>query len=73
MEILNRMKSDGRVPFKVFAQVNAYCLWGPYERGLVIYETRSEGALWLVEVFPSAKIQAELKAKAEQVLKQIAQ
>lgn len=67
------MKSDGRVPFKVFAQVNAYCLWGPYERGLVIYETRSEGALWLVEVFPSAKIQAELKAKAEQVLKQIAQ
>lgn len=70
-EILKRMKQDGRVPFKVFSQVNAYCLWGPFERGLVIYETRNEGALWLVDVLPSRKIQDELKQKVERVLQAI--
>jgi hypothetical protein len=71
-EIISRMKSDGKVPFKVFSQVNAYMLWGPYKRALVIYETRNEGRLWLVEVLPNNRVQAELQAKAESVLAQIA-
>lgn len=70
-EVLQRMKKEGRIPFKVFSQVNAYCLWGPYQRGLVIYETRSEGALWLVDVVPNRSVQDQLKTKAEQVLKVI--
>ena len=69
--ILNKMKGGDRVPFKVFSQVNAYMLWGPYERALVIYETRNEGLLWLVEVLPNNRVQAELQAKAEEVLKRI--
>lgn len=71
VEILHRMKSDGRVPFKVFSQVNAYMLWGPFKRALVIYETRNEGFLWLVEVLPNNRVQAELQAKVESVLAQI--
>lgn len=67
-EILNDIKKSGRVPYKVFCQVNSYMLWGMKKKALVIYETRNEGQLCLVEVLPSEKLQAELKAKAEKVL-----
>lgn len=70
-EILFRMKSERRVPYKVVSQVNAYCLWGGYKDGLVVYETRNEGLLWLVEVKPSDRIRGELQAKATSVLAQI--
>ena len=68
-EILANMITRGKVPYKVFSQVSAYCLWGGYVKGLVIYETRAEGRLWITEVFPGRRIQDELKQTAEEVLR----
>ena len=68
VDILNRLKSDGRVPFKVFSQVSAYMLWGSHKRAVVIYETRAEGALWFCECLPNKRVEGELKEKAEKVL-----
>ena len=71
VEHLEGLKAKGRVPFKVYAQMNAYMLWGKYERGICMYEERATGAQWLVEIYPSRKMQEDLKAKAERILSAI--
>lgn len=68
IEHLDSLKVKGRVPFKVYAQMNAYMLWGKYEQGICLYEERATGAQWLTEIHPSRKVQDELKAKAEKIL-----
>jgi len=61
------MQSRG-VPFRVYAQVQGYMLWGNYGRTFVIYESRATGLLWLVDVPADAKFQDELADKALEVL-----
>lgn len=70
-KILREMASRGRVPFKVYSQVNAYMLWGEYRDALVIYEARGDGALWVTHVTPNKDLQKELDSKVRDVLRQI--
>jgi len=66
---MEEMQHRGKLPFKVYAQVQSYIFWGRFRDGLVIYETRVEGEQSLVPVMPNRHVQEELRQKAEQVIK----
>ncbi len=69
VEALAQIKATGKVPFKVFSQMNAYLLWGKFdETAFAIYETRKEGEIWVLRVTANPRVQDELQQKAEQVL-----
>lgn len=65
---LEDIRTTNRVPNKVFWQVNAYMLWGRYPDCYVIYETRAEGEICIVEVRPNRRIQEEMREKAQKLL-----
>ncbi len=65
---LAQTRSKGKLPFKVFCQINAYMLWGKYKRAFVIYESREEGLHWVSEHYPNNNCQRDLIAKVETVL-----
>jgi hypothetical protein len=69
--ILEKIIEHGRVPFKVYSQMNAYMLWGNYKRGLCIYEERTTGTLYVFEVYVNTGIQKGLKEKAERIIHQL--
>lgn len=57
------LPQPGRLPRRVFWQMQAYMLYAPAERALVIYESRASGLLWATWIFPVRRIQDEIDAK----------
>lgn len=62
---------NGRVPRKVFWQMQGYMLYLNKSSSLVIYESRATGRLMDYWINANLKIQEEIHDKFEQVIKQI--
>jgi len=67
-EILQEVISRHKLPWRVYTQIQAYMLWGPYPSGMVIYECRSGGRPWIHEVARDSRVQQTLHDKARQLV-----
>jgi hypothetical protein len=61
-------KVKQKSPYKVKAQLQAYMFYGKYERGIVIYESRATGQIYVAEMDADPNMQHELHNKAQLVL-----
>jgi hypothetical protein len=60
-----------RVPRKVFMQMQAYMLYGKWDLGRVIYESRESGVIREYMLQPVTSVQAQIEAKRKRVESQI--
>jgi hypothetical protein len=70
-EKFDKQKAQGKVPFKVFSQVQSYLLWGKYKKAFVVYECRDDGTIWVTEMPPHLNRQHELMEIAMRILSKI--
>ena len=61
----------GRVPRRVFLQLQAYMLYGNWPRSLAIYESRETGRIADYGINPVVSVQNEIHAKLKRVVEYI--
>jgi len=62
----------GRLPRRVFWQMQGYMLFAPAQRSVVVYESRETGIIEAFDVFPARGIQEEIHAKVGRVMEILA-
>lgn len=70
-KILSEIKCRGKIPSKIECEINAFMLWGTFERAIVIYEERESGTHWLTERFPNKHMQRDLHFKVKYLLNRL--
>jgi hypothetical protein len=62
---------DGRMPNRVFWQMQGYMLYLQKEKSIVIYESKATGKIQDYTIHRNHNIQAQIKAKFDAVVKEI--
>jgi hypothetical protein len=60
-----------RLPRKVYWQMQAYMLYGNWDTGRIIYESRESGVIRDYIVFPNSSIQRQIEEKRKRIEAQI--